>query len=304
MGRTTDLGAVFFFALSFSMHILAADLLPEENPFVRDGRLMSQAVVRDDLPTERLLLQRGYVLPNGYTETNGRAVAFLNEALTSHSLKSIQLLLERGATELSPGAPCPKSDQIDSGLVGLVSGQGYSLVDLKTILGELLARGIGNFPAEQHTYAPQNCGFRYPISFSAFSGRSTDERIGRFQYLASVGLRVNDSDGWGVTLAHLLAARAEVATDADIAEFKQLMETLKKGGGRLDQADNNGLLPVDFAYLIYVGTILPTARCAKKDLTVPDAKLKSIEQILINLGSRPARTFATCPANLTYCVPC
>jgi len=105
MSRKTGKATVSYLPLFLvlAVALFSKPSAAEPDKFVQDGRLMLQAISTGDVGKARILLNKGYIDPNGFTEVDGSRIKFLNEAVqrNSKAFPVFQLLLDAGAREIS-----------------------------------------------------------------------------------------------------------------------------------------------------------------------------------------------------------
>jgi hypothetical protein len=227
---------------------------------------------------------------------------FLDFAIGQYSLKSIQLLLNKGAKELTPDS-CP--NVVDAGMRRLLLDpilntappfHHYTEPQAESFIKQLIARQSGGFPASQ-IVGSGACNIREPLADFTFNA-STDY----FKFLLSIGMVVDATDSRGLT-----AFDGAVASAGELRDpFAQRMADIRRlhdAGASITHRDQYGFLPVDFVYMSPGG--LTAGYCAAKLPSANATQLKQVEQLLISFGSPPAKTpNQKCPFDHPSCLRC
>jgi len=284
-----------------------------QDPVISDGRAASRAIQANDPVTLALLLDRGIVSPDGYTD-RGRRLSFLPlAAITGNAnLPVLKVLVDHGARELSshPGSypTCdPYEDALD--LIGtlLISRRQYPNRDYAGIVTLLVDSGILEVTANSRTYGralidtqgprPQpakRCQNWKPATFRLFAEGSID--IG--ELLIRRGTDIHSTDSRGNTVAHAVAI---YSSEARIIGISDAAKVILHYSPDLTLRNRRGMRPIDFTRLTQPGDGTRPGMCGNG----ASKAQQEVEELYLKAGSPPAQTFQRCTGSRNFfCIPC
>lgn len=306
----TSLKAALSTVVSLTTLLLAFSLVPlrafaQNDPIERDGKAMIAAIHNDDVRRMKILLDRGYIHPDGFTDKRGYETYFLWEAGRKSKFKALHMLLDAGATRL------PEFCEVDvyNGPISF-SGVGATSIEVThKAMEHLIEKKVVDLKVRKYHSPTVECWQRSPLAkvFPIEKVKGTNQheftdaarRYWRFLVQNGLDLTASDPQGWNALHWNVWGA-----TDGRLAIRLAMIEELRLSGFDFNATSKNGIRPIDAVALAPDLISRPyKPRCAPS--TSHMASKEKIRNALRAAGSvEPQNLPTSCPRKDPYCIPC